>query len=186
MCGLWPWSKYVHAIAKGSGLKKAQGRICLICHNVFYSLGLPAKFDTLGAYWKHVTVPTNQHEHQKFLASHKMWIKLFNDNPSKVRIRSRSALEAAQTTQEVVSSKGARWKKPKKIFVLVESWDAEKYGKLDPEKIVTETVFDEVKKGVWMNAGKCGHFELEEFDERAFKERRIEDDGKDPFAEERQ
>ena len=126
MCGLWPWSKYVQAGPEGSGTKKAAGRICLICHNVFYSLGLTAKFDTLGAYWKHVTVPTNQHEHQKFLASHKMWIKLYNE-------------------------------KPKKVFVLVESWDAEKYGQLDPEKVVTETVFDEVKKGVWMNKGERGH-----------------------------
>ena len=85
LCGLWPWSKYVHADPKGSGLKKACGRICLICHNVFYSLGLTAKFDTIEAYWKHVTVPTNQNEHQKFLASLKMWIKLYNEDPTSSR-----------------------------------------------------------------------------------------------------
>ena len=118
-CGLWPWSKYVRA-TKGSQLKKAQGRICLICHNVFYSLGLTAKFDTIEAYWKHVTVPTNQNEHQKFLASLKMWIKLYNEDPTQVRIKNRKALENAHTTLEVVSSKGARWKKPKKsLFKLM-------------------------------------------------------------------
>ena len=62
----------------------------------------------------------------------------------------------------------------------------DKHGKLDTDKIVTETIFDEAKKGVWVLEGKRGHFEFEEFDERAFKERKIEDDGADPFAEERQ
>ena len=85
-CGLWPWSKYVEAGTGASGGKKAAGRICLICKKVFNSLGLSAKFDTPGAYWKHVTVATNQHEHQKFLASHSKWIELFNADPSKNRI----------------------------------------------------------------------------------------------------
>ena len=106
--------------------------------------------------------------------------------PNKSARQEQKAIENAHTTLEVVSSKGARWKKPKQVFVQVDAWDTEKYGQLDPEKVVTETVFDEVKKGVWLLEGKRGHYELEEFDERAFKERRIEDDGKEPFAEERQ
>ena len=146
-CGLWPWSKYVRAGTDGNE-KKPAGRNCAICLNVFNCLGLSAKHESIGAYWKFVTAPANQHEHSKFLASAKMWIKLFNDRPGSVRVRNKSALEAAQTTQEVVTSKGGRFKKPKKTFVLVEAWDVDKHGKLDTDKIVTETIFDEVKRGV--------------------------------------
>ena len=113
-CGLWPWSKYVRAGTDGNE-KKPAGRICAICLNVFNSLGLSAKYESVGAYWKFVTVAANPHEHAKFLASVKVWIKLYNDNPGSVRIRNKSALETAQTTQEVVTSKGGRFKKQKNV-----------------------------------------------------------------------
>ena len=174
----WKCHRKVTDRVTSEQVRVPEGRVCLICFNVFRVLGLDAKYGAPKAYVKKV-LTEKQGNHGNFLASRSRWVEEHNDNPSKVRLRDKDALQQAATTLETTSSQGAKLTAPKRQFVLVDHWDEASYGPLSEQTIVERTVFGVVKKGVYRLTGKVGHYEVEDYDTQALTERTVEhvDDG---------
>ena len=112
----------------------------------------------------------------KFVSKHQ-------ENPDKVRLRSKSELLDAQTTLDIENRTGSK-RVRNMVFVRADCWDKTAYGPLPTDKIVVETMDGQRVEGVWRNLEKSGHFHFEFYDDQAFRERRREVDGKGPFAAE--
>ena len=77
-----PW---LHYYPHGESMKKASGRLCLICWNVFRQSGLEEEHDNLTAYlkWKGNSVE----RHHGFMKAFACYVKEHNQNPSGKRRR---------------------------------------------------------------------------------------------------
>ena len=80
---------------------------------------------------------------------------------------------------------GSRLKAPKRLFILKEDWNEQKYGPLSEQKISERDVFGVKRKGIYRLAPQqaLGHYEVEDFDDSALTEQTVEHDGEGPLAE---
>jgi hypothetical protein len=143
--------------------------------------GYPAKYGSYGAYYKHITQHPQQHA--PFLEAVKEWVRAHNKDPTKARVSPRKVLEEVRTTLDVVHASGTRFERPKKQFVVLEQWDEEAYGTIDPSQIVTEQVFGQMVKGIWRQLGKAGHYDYISYEDSCARTATREHTGEGPFAE---
>ncbi|CAE7243053.1 unnamed protein product [Symbiodinium sp. KB8] len=176
MDGVIPWAKYRKMQHEGETVRVPEGKIDLICLNVFRATGLNKEHKNYTAYFAWVSKKENQAKHKGFLASRKEWVKQHNENPDKVKLSSKGQVQqAAKLLKE--RTMGGRLKAPKKQFVTEQGWDPEIHGgPWDPSKVEELEVLGEIQKGIWVSVGKKGVFDYEEYDDRSMKEQRIEHD----------
>ena len=182
-----PWRSYkkVKDRVSGETVKVPEGKLCLLCFNVYRMLGLDAKYGKVKEYVKKVIVDKTdkQSNRSNFLSALKTWIDEHNQNPDMVRLKDKDAVMKAHTTLTTSKTMGSRLKAPKRLFILKEDWNEQKYGPLSEQKISERDVFGVRREGVYRLAGEQGHYEVEDFDESALTEQTVEHDGEGPLAE---
>ena len=123
----------------------------------------------MGAYLKAVAV--NKADHAVFLNALENWVKARNENPSgRLTLKNRMDLEKVKTSVTTSSASGTKFLKPKKVFVSVKDWDPKLDGPLDETKVVEQTIHGEKIRGVFVQVGRKGVFEVEEWDGNETKE----------------
>ncbi|CAJ1456993.1 unnamed protein product, partial [Effrenium voratum] len=65
---------------------------------------------------------------------------------------------------------GVRFKKPKMLFVLEKNWDTKVHGKFDVSKVVEQMAFRKLERGIYVQAGQQGVFEVEHYDDMGVME----------------
>ena len=83
---------------------------------------------------------SRQQEHKSFLISVRDWIRQHNENPDKVKLRSKDELMEAKKSLTVKKDTGSRFELPKKQFVCSSAWDENIHGKWDPSKEVEQEI----------------------------------------------
>ena len=150
-------------------------------------LGLDAKYAKMKEYVKKVIVDKTdkQSNHSNFLAALKTWIDERNQNPDMTRPKDKDAVMKAHTILTPSKTMGSRLKAPKRLFILKEDWNEQKYGPLSEQKISERDVFGVKRKGIYRLAPQqpLGHYEVEDFDDSALTEQTVEHDGEGPLAE---
>lgn len=164
---------------------KVPERKLLLCFNVYCMVGLDAKYGKIKEYVKKVIVDKTdkQSNHSNFLAALKTWMDEHNQNPDMTRLKDKDAVMKAHTTLTTSKTMGSRLKAPKRLFILKEDWNEQKYGPLSEQKISERDVFGAKREGIYRLAGEQGHYEVEDFDESALTEQTVEHDGEGPLAE---
>ena len=132
-------------------------------------LGLDAKYAKMKEYVKKVIVDKTdkQSNHSNFLAALKTWIDERNQNPDMTRPKDKDAVMKAHTILTPSKTMGSRLKAPKRLFILKEDWNEQKYGPLSEQKISERDVFGAKRKGIYRLAPQqaLGHYEAEDFDD---------------------
>ena len=149
--GKRPWAKYrdVKDTLSGTKYRVPEGKLCLICLNVYKALGLGLLYSG-SEYFKQL----KKEEHNSFLSSVAEWIRQHNEDPQRAKLGDKKALMEAKTTFASSSSQGVRFKAPRKVFVRLEDWNKELDGELDPSKIVDVEIFGKKERGVYKTAGR--------------------------------
>eukprot|EP00434_Breviolum_minutum_P013654 symbB.v1.2.012037.t1/scaffold756.1/size166813/7 len=100
-------------------------------------LGLGAKYGKIKEYVKKVIVDKTdkQSNHSNFLAALKTWMGEHNQNPDMTRLKDKDAVMKAHATLTTSKTMGSRLKTPKRLFILKEDWNEQKYGPLPLEYI---------------------------------------------------
>ena len=107
------------------------------CHTAFFvRAGMQAKYANVEQCFKTLSGPTAG-EHTKFLAARREWVGPHNSDPIRARLCSRAALREVQAMLEVEKKRGVRFQR-KGTFVLLENWNAETMGPVDPARVVDE------------------------------------------------
>jgi len=134
-----PWRSYrkVKGRVSGETVKVPEGKLCLLCFNVYCVLGLDAKYGKIKEYVKKVIVDKTdkQSNHSNFLAALKTWIDERNQNPDMTRLKDKDAVMKAHTILTTSKTMGSRLEAPKRLFILKEDWNEQKYGPLSEQKI---------------------------------------------------
>ena len=181
-----PWRSYkkVKDRVSGKTVKVPEGKLCLLCFNVYRMLGLDINCGKVKDYVKKVIVDKTdkQANHSNFLAALKTWIDEHSQNREMTRLKDKDAVLKAHTTLTTSKTMGSRLKAPKRLFMLKEDWNEQKYGPLSEQKISERDVFGVRREGVYRLAGEQGHYEVEDFDESALTEQTVEHDGEGPLA----
>lgn len=126
--GRRPWGKYRKVTDQG--VRVPEGRICLLCFNVFRSLGYQYSHGTYSEYWK--KNKDKPQEHGVFLSALAEWIKSHNASPDS-RLGNK---ELKSKTQLATQNKtGIKFKKPKKVFVLEKIGTPKCTGPWTPTKL---------------------------------------------------
>ena len=117
-------------------------------------LGLGAKYGKIKEYVKKVIVDKTdkQSNHSNFLAALKTWMGEHNQNPDMTRLKDKDAVMKAHATLTTSKTMGSRLKTPKRLFILKEDWNEQKYGPLFEQKI-SERCF-RCEKGRDLQAGR--------------------------------
>ena len=175
--GRRPWSKYrkVKDPVTKDVFRVPEGKLCLICYNVFRSLGLQYQYASYSDYYKKAQGSST--DHGAFMAAVKEWIKAHNENPEQ-RLQSRDLLAKAKTSLASQHKVGVRFKKPKMLFVLEKNWDIKVHGEFDASKVVEQMAFGKLERGIYVQAGQQGVFEVEHYDDMGVMEE-TEEHGKD-------
>ena len=105
-----------------------EGKVCLLCINVFKLLSLHIKYGSYKAYSEKIKAKTV--DHNEFLAALAEWIKSHNKDPQRSRMdqAQKTAVKKAQTQLKTMKSTGVEFEAPETFFVAQENWDAAKYG----------------------------------------------------------
>ena len=183
--GFVPWNSY-RKVKNDSGKvvgKIPKGSICLPSRNVFTRCGYTTTYGTKDSFkvYKKVMASRDGGEvHQSFLNYEKSWLKTHNDDHdigSKGRIRDKRSLEAVTTRLEVTKETGSRFKAPPKTFVEVAHWDANQDGPLDPDKVMEKEIFGVMRKGAWVNRGRAGAWDCEDYEGTVQNNTTVEEEG---------
>ncbi|CAJ1345289.1 unnamed protein product, partial [Effrenium voratum] len=183
--GCVPWGKY-RKIRDSEGVlfRVPEGRVDLICLNVWRLRGLAHKYDNMGGYMKVVNAGRQGQElHQSFLSARSEWLRLHAKNP-KLKLKDKESLKKVKATLETVSRSRVRFKKPKQEFVSVHDWDPAIDGEFDESKVTAQTICGEVVRGIFKNVGRKGVYKVEDYEDKALEERGLEHDDEGPFAAE--
>ena len=174
-----PWAKYrkIKSDADGIVYRAPQGSICLICKNVFRLKGMHLKHSEAD-YLKHCQKDrAGADEHQQFLASVATYIGKQKEHPGRVTLKDKQEICAAKTTLTTTNAEGVRFAKPKKQFVSLDKWDTTIDGPLDESKAVERVICGKKVRGIFKQIGRDGVFDVEEYDDKGFKEETVEHDG---------
>ena len=76
----------------GDKVKVPEGRVDLICYNVFRMMNLDVKYGSVKEYYRKV-VQEKQGNHGDFLAAVQVWIEKHNSNPTMARLRDTDAIK---------------------------------------------------------------------------------------------
>ena len=140
-----PWRSYkkVKDRVSGKTVKVPEGKLCLLCFNVYRMLGLDINCGKVKDYVKKVIVDKTdkQANHRNFLAALKTWIDEHNQNREMTRLKDKDAVLKAHTTLTTSKTMGGRLKAPKRLFMLKEDWNEQKYGPLSEQKISEREMF---------------------------------------------
>ena len=145
--GKRPWKAYkkiTDRVTKET-VRAPEGRLCLLCFNVYRMLGYDSKCGTVKEYNKKV-LSGSQGNHGAFMSSLQQWIQGHNDNPDAVRLRDKASICHVDSVLETTDAMGSRLLAPKREFILVENWDEAKYGKLSEQVVLERDVFGTMKK----------------------------------------
>ena len=155
--GLRPWAKYRYRrdmVTREKVARIPEGRLCLICANVFRNKGLDFKYGNVDAFLSHASSPQHMQEFHDFKASVAAWIK--EHNKGKVRL-DKAGLSAVQGATLSTSRKRAgKFLMPKQQFVAIDAWNADLYGPLPQEKVVQEDIDGQLITGIWRQTGLSG------------------------------
>lgn len=188
--GYVPWPSYrkykAGELADLPACKKPSGEVCCICNNTYIAAGFKAKHGTIAQYKKNVLAKGKHDEHAEFLEMRKKWIKLHNSGSSvdtanqshrACRLSTSAVSELRTRKLEVIDSKKASFKAPRKQFVEAEHWDEKLDGIYDASKEVEVTVFGKKRKGVYKQLGRTGVWDAEEEEGKEIKDTRVEEEG---------
>ena len=164
-----PWAKYRSNVPDKDGtlVSVPEGKVCLLCINVFKLLSLHIKYGSYKAYSEKIKAKTV--DHNEFLAALAEWIKSHNKDPQRSRMdqAQKAAVKKAQTQLKTMKSTGVEFEAPETFFVAQENWDAAKYGPLDESKVEERNLFGKVVKGAFVQTGLSGHYKVRDYDKRS-------------------
>ena len=145
--------------------KSPKGKLCLICTNVYSSLGYDVKYGRKGGFADYKAVIAKQSGvHHTFLAARKAWIKSFNDDDEEeMRLKTKKRLTQVKETLELLDEESQGFSAPKKVFVEEDKWNVEVDGAFDQEKVVEEFIFGKKRKGIWKVVGREGVWDFKDF-----------------------
>ena len=164
-----PWAKYRSNVPDKDGtlVSVPEGKVCLLCINVFKLLSLHIKYGSYKAYSEKIKAKTV--DHNEFLAALAEWIKSHNKDPQRSRMdqAQKTAVKKAQTQLKTKKSTGVEFEAPETFFAAQENWDAAKYGPLDESKVEERNLFGKVVKGAFVQTGLSGHYKVRDYDKRS-------------------
>ena len=106
-----PWRSYkkVKDRVSGKTVKVPEGKLCLLCFNVYRMLGLDINCGKVKDYVKKVIVDKTdkQANHSNFLAALKTWIDEHSQNREMTRLKDKDAVLKAHTTLTTSKTMGA-------------------------------------------------------------------------------
>ena len=163
------WAKYRSNVPDKDGtlVSVPEGKVCLLCINVFKLLSLHIKYGSYKAYSEKIKAKTV--DHNEFLAALAEWIKSHNKDPQRSRMdqAQKTAVKKAQNQLKTTKDTGVEFEAPETFFVAQENWDAAKYGPLDESKVEERNLFGKVVKGAFVQTGLSGHYKVRDYDKRS-------------------
>ena len=105
--GRRPWAKYRKVIVEAVAYRVPEGKLCLICQNVYALLGLRHKYGSYKQY--HETVLKQKGgDHNQFMASLAKWVKDHNEHPQRNRVVDRTGVAKAKVKIKSEQSSGVK------------------------------------------------------------------------------
>ena len=175
------WAKYRPVTKEEVAYRVPEGKLCLICSNVYHLLGLKHKWGSYKQYCEKC-LKQKQGDHAPFMAALAKWIADHNANPERRRVVDPKAVQKAQVKIKSKTNVGVRVKQNRE-FVTREDWDEAKDGVWDESKVSELEIAGKTVKGIFKKAP--GRYKVEEYVDAANQESRVEEDSsRTPFAEE--
>jgi len=148
-------------------------------------LGLNEKYKNTRQYKKFIAVPANRKIHEDYLAHVKTWIAEHKDKvttSSRVHTWSAAYQDKYKSTLTVTRGQSTKFLAPKKQFVRKEDWCTEEDGDIEKATFVTQTILGEDVLGAYVLKGRKGHYDVEEADEKGWKQTSTEHEANDTVS----
>ena len=174
--GYHPWYNYTKVInkqTKEASAKIPKGRICMICRNVYNTIGYDLKYGIkkkFAKYKEEMAKPTGTQLHKIFLEAMATWIKLYNQNDSassttKLSLKNKKQVRDMHRRLETAQIKRLKVEKREKEFVERKFWDEKVDGDYDTSKETQLVVDGETKTGVYRWTSREGVFKITDAEE---------------------
>jgi len=160
----------------------AEGRLCLICRNVFCAMGLQHKYGSTREYFREIS-GSGAKEHEKFMAGLKAWIEQHNDNPSRTRLKDVKAVKDAKPKMESRQRTGLKIKGPEREFVAQSEWNPQIDGEWDESKAEVLLIAGVEVRGCYKQPKRAGVYKIDEYVDSSVDESRVLQNSDSPFAE---
>ena len=186
--GRRPWNKYRKISYQEEGqedavvYRVAEGRLCLICRNVFCAMGLQHKYGSTKEYFQQIS-GSGAKEHEKFMAGMKEWIAQHNDNPSRTRLKDVKSVKDAKPKMEAKQRTGLKIKAPEREFVAQSNWNPQLDGEWDESKAETLVIAGVEVRGCYKLPKRAGVYKIEEYVDSSVDETRNLQNSDTPFAD---
>ena len=182
--GRRPWSKYRKVAHEQSVFRVPEGKLCLICRNVYYALGLQHKYASYADYHRQVCKDGNSQAHQKFMAALQKYIEQHNKDPGRAKLRDVQALRDAKPKMQSNNRTGLMVKAPEREFVLQSDWDPAVDGEWDEAKVEQLEIAGKMERGIYKEPAKKGRYKVQEYFDTGVEETKEIQSGEGPFADE--
>ena len=166
--GKRPWAKYRSGVhnKQGEEFSVPEGRVCLLCRNLFKMLGMDY---THGSHKRYADkIKSKAVDHQDFLAKLDRWIKTRNSSPgqSRLDLSHKQGVQKAKQQLKSQRSSGVTFEAPDMVSVSQEHWDEKEYGQLDEAKLEEQVFWKDSAGGLrpeWQEGSlyKVNHFQTQ-------------------------
>ena len=181
-----PWAKYrVIKEGKVAVKRKPTGNYCMICRNVYNTLGLEEVHKSMPDFYSYISKTENAHVGRHFVTCQVMWVKKHNQDEDAVRLKGARELKDVFTKLLTKHVEESGFDCPDWDFISKEAWDPKIDGPWDASKMTTQVIFGVNKEGVWVRKGREGVFHWKHSEKDQQEQVTEEDDGKGLFAEDR-
>ena len=181
--GRRPWNKYKKVCHETVVYRVAEGRLCLICFNVYRAKGLHHRHGSYADYYKFISDKANIQEHQKFMAALQEWIQQHNASPDRARLRDAAAVRKAKPKMEAKQRTGLMIEAPEREFVTAAEWDPAVDGEWDDAKVETLVVAGKEERGIYKAPQRKGRYKVREYVDNSVDESRQLQGSDTPFTE---
>lgn len=139
------------------------GCLCLICRNVYTTIGYASKYGTTNKFQKYkalMATTAGAEVHKKFLMAEKAWITLCNSDgegsSKKTTLKEVDVLNEVERMLSVERQHMSGFKNRKKEFVEKDHWDTKKDGEYNTANEFSKEIFGAMRKGCYVWRGREG------------------------------
>ena len=186
--GKRPWAKYRKVSTNEQEEEEAvayrvpEGKLCLLCQNVYHLLGLKHRYGSYKQYHEKV-IKQRGGDHKQFMSSLAKWVEEHNENPERQRVSDGKTIAKAKVQIMSQKSSGVRVQQDRE-FVTQEDWNEELDGVWDEAAATELVVAGKTYRGCYKKPKRPGCFIVSEYSDARSKESRLEQDSETPFATE--